>query len=117
MCVDRSLTARLDLPKRSPHHLASRYGLAPMRVPTNIGKTLELSSFLVGRMIADGTARFCRSAQSAPEEWHIPVDEKIEESAAAELRTMLLPHVVQHWEESISSNGRTSIAPNVYLKV
>jgi hypothetical protein len=115
--VDRSLTARLNLPKEPPQHLASRYGLGPMRVPTIIGKTLELSSFHVGRMVADGAARFCRSAQSAPEEWHVPVDEKIEETAAADLRAMLLPHVLRHWEESTSPNGRTSITPDVYLKV
>ncbi|MFC0402984.1 3'-5' exonuclease [Paraburkholderia rhizosphaerae] len=115
--VDRALTARLNLPKEPPHHLASRYGLGLMRVPTIIGKTLELSAFHVGRMVADGAARFCRSAQSAPEEWHIPVDEKIEETAAADLRAMLLPHVVRHWEESISPTGKTAITPDVYLKV
>lgn len=68
-------------------------------------------------MVADGTARFCRSAQASPEEWHIPFDEKIEEAAAADLRAMLLPHVTRHWEESISPNGKTSITPDVYLKV
>ncbi|MDQ7982508.1 UvrD-helicase domain-containing protein [Paraburkholderia sp. SARCC-3016] len=115
--VDRSLTARLNLPKEPPHHLATRYGLGAMRVPTIIGKTLELSSFHIGRMVADGAARFCRSAQASPEEWHIPVDEKIEEAAAADLRAMLLPHVIRHWEESISPNGKTSITPDVYLKV
>jgi hypothetical protein len=97
--------------------LASRYGLGPMRVPTIIGKSLELSSFHVGRMVGDGTARFCRSAQSAPEAWHIPVDEKIEEAAADELRAMLLPYVMRHWEESISPSGRTAITSDVYLKV
>jgi superfamily I DNA/RNA helicase len=115
--VDRALTARLNQPKEPPHMLASRYGLGPMRVPTVIGKSLELSSFHVGRMVADGTARFCRSAQSAPEAWHIPVDEKIEEAATDELRVMLLPYVMRHWEESISLSGRTAITPDVYLKV
>src|ERR1700754_3079329 len=115
--VHRSLTARLNLPKEPPQHLATRFGLGPMQVPTVIGKTLELSSFHIGRMVADGAARFCRSAKASPEEWHIPVDDKIEEAAAADLRAMLLPQVMRHWEESISPNGKTSITPDVYLKV
>jgi hypothetical protein len=68
-------------------------------------------------MVADGSARFCRSAQAAPEAWHIPVDEKVEEPAADDLRAMLLPHVIRHWEESIDPRGRTAITPDVYLKV
>jgi hypothetical protein len=36
--VDRALTAKLNLAKEPPHHLASRYGLGPVRVPTVIGK-------------------------------------------------------------------------------
>ena len=113
---DRALTARLNLAKEPPHHLAARYGLGPIKVPTVIGKSVELSAFQVGRMVADGSARFCRSAQTAPEAWHIPVDEKIEEAAAEELRTMLLPHIVRHWEESIAPTGRSAITPDVYLK-
>ncbi|MEW6347083.1 MAG: UvrD-helicase domain-containing protein [Paraburkholderia sp.] len=115
--VDRSLTARLNLAKEPPHHLAERFGLGPVRVPTIIGKSVELSAFQIGRMVADGSARFCRSAQSHPEAWHIPVDERIDEQSAEELRTMLLPHVVRHWEESIDPRGRTAITPDVYLKV
>ncbi|MFM0742143.1 3'-5' exonuclease [Paraburkholderia xenovorans] len=113
---DRALTARLNLAKEPPHHLASRYGLGPVRVPTVIGKSVELSAFQVGRMVADGSARFCRSAQATPEAWHIPVDEKIDETSAAQLRDMLLPHVIRHWEESIDPKGRSAITPDVYLK-
>ena len=58
----------------------------------------------------------CRSAQAAPEAWHIPVDEKVEEQAADDLRAILLPHVIRHWEESIDPRGRTAITPDVYLK-
>jgi hypothetical protein len=114
--TDKSLTTRLNLPKEPPHHLASRYGLGPVRVPTIIGKNIELSAFQVGRLVADGAARFCRSAQDEPESWHIPVDEMITESAAEELRSMLLPFVVRHWNESIDRNGKTAITPDVYLK-
>ncbi|WP_347880818.1 UvrD-helicase domain-containing protein [Paraburkholderia sp. BCC1876] len=114
---DRALTARLNLAKEPPHHLAGRYGLGPLKVPTVIGKTVELSAFQIGRMVADGSARFCRSAQSAPVAWHIPVDDKIEEVAAEELRAMLLPHVTRHWAESADPHGRTAITPDVYLKL
>ncbi|BCF95283.1 3'-5' exonuclease [Paraburkholderia largidicola] len=114
--TEKALTARLNLPKEPPHHLASRYGLGPVRVPTSIGKTIELSAFQVGRLVADGAARFCRSAQGNPELWHIPIDEMITEAAAEELRSTLLPYVVRHWNESTDPNGRTAITPDVYLK-
>lgn len=114
--TDKALTARLNLPKEPPHRLASRYGLGPVRVPTIIGKNIELSAFQVGRLVADGAARFCRSAQDEPELWHIPVDEMITESAAEELRSMLLPFVVRHWNESTDPNGKSAITPDVYLK-
>lgn len=115
--VDRGLTRRINLPKEPPHHLAERYGLGPMRVPTVIGKTVELSAFQIGRMVADGCARFCRSAQRAPEAWHIPVDEKVKDEEADRLRDYLLPHVKRHWQESTDPNGRAGISPDVYLKV
>jgi hypothetical protein len=115
--VDRALTARLNLPKEPPQHLASRYGLGPIRVPTVIGKSIELSAFDLGRLIADGTGRFCRSAQPQPDARHIPIDEKIEEEVADSLREMLLPHVRRHWEESIGRGGKTAITPDIYLKV
>ncbi|MFM0665008.1 3'-5' exonuclease [Paraburkholderia sediminicola] len=115
--TDRAITARLNLAKEPPHHLASRYGLSAIKVPTVIGKSVELSPFQIGRMVADGSARFCRSAQAAPEAWHIPVDEKIEPAAAEELRSMLLPHVVRQWDESADPRGRTAITPDVYLKL
>ncbi|WGS55045.1 ATP-binding domain-containing protein (plasmid) [Paraburkholderia sp. D15] len=114
---DPGITARLNLAKEPPHHLAARYGLGPIKVPTVIGRSVELSAFQVGRMVGDGSARFCRSAQSAPEAWHIPVDEKIEEAAAEDLRALLLPHVTRHWEESADPRGRTAITPDVYLKL
>lgn len=114
--TDKALTARLNLPKEPPHQLAIRYGLGPIRVPTIIGKNIELSAFQVGRLVADGTARFCRSAQEEPETWHIPVDEMITDAAADELRSMLLPYVLRHWNESIDPNGKTAISPDIYLK-
>jgi hypothetical protein len=110
----KALTMRLNLPKEPPHHLANRYGLGPVRVPTIIGKNIGLSAFQVGRLVADGAARFCRSAQDEPELWHIPIDEMITESAADELRSMLLPFVVRHWNESTDPNGKTAITPDVY---
>jgi hypothetical protein len=114
--TDRALTARLNLPKEPPHQLAARYGLGPVRVPTLIGKNVELSAFQIGRLIADGSARFCRSAQAEPDDRHLVVDDLITEESAEELRSMLLPHVVRHWNESIDPNGRTAISPDVYLK-
>jgi hypothetical protein len=115
--VDRALIAKLDYHREPPHELASRYGLGPIRVPTVIGKDLELSAFQVGRMVMDGSARFCRSAQTVPEAWHIPIDDKIDEKAADSLRSMLLPHVIRHWEESIDVKSKVAITPDCYLKV
>jgi AAA domain len=115
--VDRGLTAKLEYHREPPHELASRFGLASLRVPTVIGKSLELSAFQLGRMVMDGCARFCRSARPAPEAWHVPVDEKVVEERAEELRQMLLPHVIRHWEESIDVKSHVAITPDVYLKV
>jgi hypothetical protein len=115
--VDRGLTAKLEYHREPPHELAKRYGLAPLRVPTTIGKNLEISAFQLGRMVMDGCARFCRSARPAPEAWQIPVDDKVSEAHADELQQMLLPHVVRHWTESIDVKSQVAITPDVYLKV
>lgn len=115
--VDKALTAKLNLPKEPLHELATRYGLGRLRAPSVMGKSVELSAFHVGRMIADGVARFCRSAQAEPEAWHIPVDPKISESSADDLQAMLLPYVQRLWTEYTDPKGRSAITPDVYLKV
>ena len=63
--VASSLTARAKFPVEPPHELAIRYGLGPVQVPTIVGKAAEITSFELGRMIADGVGMFCRSAQPA----------------------------------------------------
>ncbi|CAE6964974.1 UvrD-helicase domain-containing protein [Paraburkholderia domus] len=115
--VAPALTARLNVPGEAPHELAARFGLGPIQVPTITGKTVEVAPFEIGRMVADGLGRFCRSAQLRPEASHIPVDEKVHEKAADWLRESLLPYVVRLWNESIDPRGRSAIAPDVYLKV
>jgi hypothetical protein len=115
--VAPALTARVSLPAEPPQELAARYGLGPVQVPTVTGKTVEVTPFEIGRMIADGLGMFCRSAQLRPEASHIPVDEKIDEKAADWLRESLLHCVVRLWNESTDPRGRTAIAPDVYLKV
>ncbi|MFM0046064.1 UvrD-helicase domain-containing protein [Paraburkholderia sediminicola] len=115
--VSSALTSRVNLPAEPPHELASRFGLGPVQVRTITGKTVEVAPFEIGRMIADGLGRFCRSAQQHPEAAHIPVDEKVEDSAAASLREALLPYVARLWTESIDPRGRSAITPDVYLKV
>jgi len=115
--VDPALTARLNLPEEAPHQLAARYRIQPVRVPSVTGLELELVQFDLGKMIVEGLGRFCRSADPAPRADHIAVDEKIDEQAAAWLRTNLLPHVVRHWQESVDPKGRSAIIPDVYLKV
>jgi hypothetical protein len=115
--VDPALTARLNLPEEAAHQLAARYGIGALRVPTVIGRDVDVSAFEVGRMISDGLARFCRSAQAEPEGWHIPVDEKIQDEAAGWIRRTLLPYVRRHWRESTDPSGRSAIVPDVYLKV
>ena len=115
--VAPALTARVNLPAEPPHELAARYGLGPIQVPTITGKTVEVTPFEIGRMVADGLGRFCRSAQLRPDAFHIPVDEKVHEKAADWLRESLLPCVVRLWNESTDPRGRSAIAPDVYLKV
>jgi hypothetical protein len=115
--VAPALTARLNLPTEPPHELAARYGLGPIQVLTITSKTVEVTPFELGRMVADGLGRFCRSAQLRPEASHIPVDDKVNDQAADWLRETLLPCVVRLWNESIDSRGRSAIAPDVYLKV
>lgn len=108
---------KLDLPKEPPHDLLERYGLGPLRLPSTVGKTVELSAFQLGATIQDATARFCNSAQSEPDVRHIQVSDLINERSAEELKSMLLPYVKRHWEESLSKASRSGISPDVYLKV
>jgi hypothetical protein len=112
-----SLSARARLPSEPPQELAARFGIGPVAVPTITGKTVEITPFEIGRMIADGLGRFCRSAQLLPEAAHIPVDEKVEDKAADWLREGLLRYVRRLWHESIDPRGRSAISPDVYLKV
>ncbi|MFM0349698.1 DEAD/DEAH box helicase family protein [Paraburkholderia sp. RL17-347-BIC-D] len=56
------LTSRVSQRAEPPHELAARYGLSSVEVPSVTGKTLELTSFDLGRMVADGLGHFCRSA-------------------------------------------------------
>jgi hypothetical protein len=114
--VSRDLTARLNMPKEPPALLARRYGLSTLKVSVDGARDFEVSEFQIGRMIADGSARFCRSAQSEPQARHIPVDERIGKKAADELRALLLPHVVRHWNESVDPRGTTAISADVYMK-
>ncbi|CAB3805425.1 hypothetical protein LMG28138_05663 [Pararobbsia alpina] len=86
-----ALTSRVSLPAEPPHELAGRYGLSSVEVPSVTGKALELTPFDLGRMVADGLGRFCRSASPVPEPAHIPVDDKINTGAAEWLRGGLLP--------------------------
>jgi len=115
--VSSSLTARVNQPAEQPHELAVRYGLGPVEVPLNTGKSVEVTPFELGRMILDGLGRFCRSADDVPLSLHIPVDEKIDERAAVWFQSGLLPYVDRLWSESKDPRGRGAILPDVYLKV
>jgi UvrD/REP helicase N-terminal domain len=115
--VASSLTARVNLPAEPPHELAARYGIGAIEVPTITGKEVEVTPFELGRMVADGLGRFCRSAQLQPDASHVPIDEKVDEKAADWLREALVPYVARLWKESIDPRGRSAIAPDVYLKV
>ncbi|MGU7774671.1 ATP-binding domain-containing protein [Burkholderia sp. MR1-5-21] len=115
--VTSALRSRMKLPVEPPHELAARYRLGPVRVPNVNGKPVEVVPFEIGQMIADGLGMFCRSAQLRPETAHIPVDEKIDDKAAASLREWLLPHVVRLWEESTDPRGQSAVTPDVLLKV
>ncbi|MGV7241593.1 UvrD-helicase domain-containing protein [Caballeronia sp. M23-90] len=115
--VAPALTARVNLPTEPPHELAARYGIEAIQVPTITGKTVDVTPFELGRMVADGPGRFCRSAQLRPEASHIRVDEKVYGTVADWLRESLLPCVVRLWNESTDPRGLSAIAPDVYLKV
>jgi hypothetical protein len=115
--VSPALRARLGLPPEPPHELAARYGLGAIQVPTITGKPVEIAPFELGRMVVDGLGRYCRSADPAPEAAHIPVDEKVHETAAGPLRDALLPYVVRLWKDSIAPRGRGAVSPDVALKV
>jgi len=115
-CVGPSLRSRVSLQGEPPHELAARYGLGPLEVRTVTGKVVEIAPFEIGRMIADGVDRFCRSADLRPATQHIVVDEKIDAAVAAQLRTYLLPYVGRLWEEGAAARATSAISPDVLLK-
>ncbi|MFT0170670.1 hypothetical protein ACLKMY_16925 [Paraburkholderia mimosarum] len=115
--VSPSLRSRVSLQGEPPHELAARYGLGPLEVRTVTGKAVELAPFEIGRMIADGRDRFCRSADIQPATRHIVVDEKIDEAVAAQLRTYLLPYIGHLWEEGAAARAVGAISPDVLLKL
>jgi hypothetical protein len=116
-CVSPPLRSRVSRQGEPPHELAARYGLGPLEVRTVTGKAAEIAPFDIGRMIADGRDRFCRSADILPATQHIVVDEKIDEVVAAQLRTYLLPYVGQLWEEGTAARAASAISPDVLLKL
>lgn len=111
------ITRKLKNPVEPPFRLAERYGLGPMKLATTIGKDLELSAAKVARMVVDGVARFCRSAQAEPLDWHIPVEEIVKEEEAAMVRAALLPYVRRHWAECIDPKSPSAITHNIYVKL
>jgi hypothetical protein len=115
--VPSYLVDKLNLPKEPPQDLVSRYGLGPLRLPSVIGKTVEISAFQLGVMIQDGTARFCRSAQGTPDSRHIQTSDMLDDKTAEELRALLAPYIARHWDECLSQQSRSGITPDVYLKV
>ena len=112
-----SLRSRMSLQGEPPHELAARYGLGPLEVRTVTGKVIEIAPFEIGRMIADGLDRFCRSADIRPATQHIVVDEKIDGEVAAQLRAHLLPYVGRLWEEGAAARGASAISPDMLLKL
>ena len=82
-----------------------------------MGKTVELSAYQLGAIIADSTGRFCRSAQKEPDTRHIQVSDMLDDRTADEFKAFILPHVKRHWEECLSRDSRAGISPDVYLKV
>jgi hypothetical protein len=103
--VSPSLRNRMSLQGEPPHDLAARYGLGALEVRTVTGKAVEIAPFEIGRMIADGRDRFCRSADIEPAVQHIVVDEKIDDAVAAQLRLYLLPYVGRLWEEGAAARA------------
>ncbi|WP_442794139.1 UvrD-helicase domain-containing protein [Paraburkholderia sp. HD33-4] len=115
--VSPSLRNRMSLHGEPPHELAARYGLGALEVRTVTGKAVEVTPFEIGRMIADGRDRFCRSADIKPAVEHIVVDEKIDDAVAAQLRLYLLPYVQRLWEEGAAARAVGAVSPDVLLKL
>ncbi|CAG9180347.1 ATP-dependent DNA helicase Rep [Cupriavidus laharis] len=115
--TSQEITRKLNYPVEPAHSMAMRYGLGPLKLPTTIGKTVELTTGKLGRMVMDGVARFCSSAQAEPQAWHIPVDPLIDEELAEALREELLPHVQTLWRESIDPRGVAAVSHATYVKL
>jgi UvrD-like helicase C-terminal domain/AAA domain len=111
------ITRKLRNPVEPPHQLALRYGFGKLRLPTTIGKDLELSPSKVARMVMDGAARFCRSAQSEPLAWHIPVEAIVKDEEAEHLRESLLPSVKRLWSEYLDPAAPSAISHDCYVKL
>jgi hypothetical protein len=111
------ITRKLRNPVEPPHQLALRYGFGKLRLPTTIGKDLELSPSKVARMVMDGAARFCRSAQAEPLAWHIPVDAIVKDEEAEHLREALLPSVKRLWSEYLDPAAPSAIGHDTYVKL
>ena len=115
--VTPSLRNRMSLQGEPPHDLAARYGLGALEARTVTGKPVEITPFEIGRMIADGRDRFCRSADILPAVQHIVVDEEIDDAVAVQLRLYLLPYVQRLWEEGAAARAVSAVSPDVLLKL
>ncbi|QET04037.1 ATP-dependent helicase (plasmid) [Cupriavidus pauculus] len=111
------ITRKLRNPVEPPYQLALRYGFGKLRLPTTIGKDLELAPAAVARLVMDGVARFCSSAQAEPQAWHIPVASIVRENEAQHLRESLLPSVQKLWAEYIDPASPSAISHGVYVKL
>jgi hypothetical protein len=115
--VDAELRNRGSPEPESPRMLAARFAIDAIEARTVTGWWVEILSFESGRLIADALGRFCRSADSQPLARHVLIDEKIDETAAAELRVWLLPAVRLFLEESAAARSRSAVSPDVVLKL
>ncbi|RQM43887.1 ATP-dependent helicase [Paraburkholderia bannensis] len=115
--ADGALRRRSSLDAEPPHLLASRFGIGAVQVRSVTGRAVELVPFETGRIITDALGRFCRSADLQPEASHIVMDEKIDESDAAQLRNWLLPFVRRLWDESAAPGAHGAVSPDVVLKL
>lgn len=118
--TDRNITAKLQLPRFSPQHLAKDLGLTPLQVKRKMeGKSqlITLSPERQARFVADAVSYFCSTHASYPAPRHLQFPNWIDDNQANELREKLYPFVEKRWLQSIDTRHTGGIGHDIYLKL
>lgn len=118
--TDRNITAKLQLPRLSPQHLAKDLGLTPLQVKRKMdGKSqlVTLTPERQARFVADAVSYFCSTHASYPAPRHLQLPSWVELHEADELRDTLYPFVEKRWLQSIDPYHHGGIGHDIYLKL